>query len=45
MAIYSKEEAANLGDQVFGTSFLPHSLPKYQFPNKKPAQRGIPACS
>ena len=31
MAIYSKEDVANLGEQVFGTSFLPHPLPKYQF--------------
>jgi len=32
MAIYSKEEVSDLDDQVFGTSFLPHPLPKYKFP-------------
>jgi glutamate decarboxylase len=33
MAIYSKEEIfPNLDDQIFGTSFLPHPLPKYKFP-------------
>jgi glutamate decarboxylase len=32
MAIYSKEEVSNLDDQVFGTTFLPHPLPKYKFP-------------
>lgn len=32
MAVHSKEEIPNLDDQVFGTSFLPHPLPKYKFP-------------
>jgi glutamate decarboxylase len=33
MAIHSKEEILpNLKAKVFGTSFLPHPLPKYQFP-------------
>jgi len=35
MAIYSKEEVPNLDEQVFGTSFLPHPLPKYQFPEQE----------
>ena len=33
MAVYSKEEvASNLDDQVFGSNFLPHPLPRYKFP-------------
>jgi glutamate decarboxylase len=36
MAIHSKEEILpNLEDQVFGTSFLPHPLPKYKFPKQE----------
>jgi glutamate decarboxylase len=35
MAIYSKEEVQNLGDQVYGTNFLPHPLPKYKFPKQE----------
>src|ERR1700761_6781820 len=38
MAIHSKEEIfSNLDDQVYGTSFLPHPLPKYRFPNEETA--------
>jgi glutamate decarboxylase len=36
MAIYSKEEVP-IGEQVFGTSFLPHPLPKYKFPQQETA--------
>jgi glutamate decarboxylase len=33
MALHSKDEiSANLDDEVFGTSFLPHPLPKYRIP-------------
>src|SRR5215471_18928570 len=33
MSVHSKEEVLlNLDDEVFGTSFLPHPLPKYKFP-------------
>jgi glutamate decarboxylase len=36
MAIHSKEEIfPNLDDQIFGTSFLPHPLPKYKFPTQE----------
>ena len=36
MAIYSREEIfPNLDDQIFGNSFLPHSLPKYKFPKQE----------
>ena len=35
MAIHSKDEIPNLDDQVFGTSFLPHPLPKYKFPKQE----------
>jgi glutamate decarboxylase len=36
MAIHSKEEILpNLDDQVFGTTFLPHPLPKYKFPKQE----------
>jgi len=36
MAIYSKEEILpNLKAQVFGTSFLPHPMPKYKFPKQE----------
>lgn len=36
MAIHSKEEILpSLDDQVFGTSFLPHPLPKYRFPKQE----------
>ena len=35
MAIHSKEEIPDLDDQVFGTSFLPHPLPKYKFPKQE----------
>ena len=35
MAIHSKEEIPNLDEQVFGTSFLPHPLPKYKFPKQE----------
>jgi glutamate decarboxylase len=36
MAIYSKGEILpNLDDQIFGTSFLPHSVPKYKFPKQE----------
>ena len=37
MAIHSKEEVPNLKEQVFGTSFLPHPLPKYKFPQRETA--------
>lgn len=38
MAIHSKEEILpNLDDQVFGTSFLAHPLPKYKFPKQETA--------
>ena len=34
MAIHTKDEVLpNLDDQVFGSSFLTHPLPKYKFPN------------
>jgi hypothetical protein len=36
MAIYSKEEVP-IGEQVFGTSFLPHPLPKYKFSQQETA--------
>jgi glutamate decarboxylase len=33
MALHSKDEiSANLDDEIFGTSFLPHPLPKYRIP-------------
>lgn len=33
MALHSKDDiSANLDDKVFGTSFLPHPLPKYRIP-------------
>src|ERR1700728_4441798 len=33
MAIHSKEEIfSSLDDEVFGTGFLPHPLPKYKLP-------------
>ncbi len=32
MAIHSKEEIVNLDDEVFGSSFLSHPLPKFNFP-------------
>jgi glutamate decarboxylase len=33
MAIHSKDEVfPNLDEQIFGSSFLPHPLPKYKFP-------------
>jgi len=35
MAIHSKEEIPDLDDQVFGTSFLPHPLPKYRMPRQE----------
>jgi glutamate decarboxylase len=36
MAIHSKEEILpHLKAQVFGTSFLPHPLPKYKFPRQE----------
>jgi glutamate decarboxylase len=35
MAIHSKDDISNLDDQVFGTSFLPHPLPKYKFPRQE----------
>jgi len=36
MAIHSKEEIfPDLDDQIFGTSFLPHPLPKYRFPKEE----------
>ena len=36
MAIHSKEEIfPNIDDQVFGTAFLPHPLPKYKFPRRE----------
>jgi glutamate decarboxylase len=36
MALYRKEEVfPNLDEQVFGSSFLPHPLPKYRFPKKE----------
>ncbi len=35
MALHRKEEIfPNLDEQVFGSSFLPHPLPKYKFPKK-----------
>ena len=36
MSVHSKEEVLlNLEDEVFGTSFLPHPLPKYKFPQQE----------
>lgn len=36
MAVFSKEEvSSNLEDQVFGSSFLPHPLPRYKFPKEE----------
>ena len=36
MAIHSKQEIfPNLDDRIFGTSFLPHPLPKYKFPQQE----------
>jgi glutamate decarboxylase len=36
MAIHSKEEIfPKLEEKVFGTSFLPHPLPKYKFPRQE----------
>ena len=36
MAVYSKEEvSANLDEQLFGSSFLPHPLPRYKFPKEE----------
>ena len=35
MAIHSKEDIPDLDDQVFGTSFLPHPLPKYRMPRQE----------
>jgi glutamate decarboxylase len=36
MSIHSKDEVlANLDDQVYGSSFLTHSLPKYKFPKQE----------
>src|SRR3984957_13003527 len=36
MAIHSKQEIfPNLDDRIFGTSFLPHPLPKYKFPTQE----------
>src|ERR1700723_3143013 len=36
MAIHSKQEIfPNLDDRIFGTSFLPHPLPKYKFPKQE----------
>ncbi len=36
MAIHSKEEVfPNLDEQIFGSSFLPHPLPKYKFPQQE----------
>ena len=38
MAIHNKEEASpNLNEKIFGTSFLPHPLHKYQFPKEETA--------
>jgi glutamate decarboxylase len=42
VAVHSKQEIlADLDDQVFGTSFLQHPLPKYRFP----AQEVVPAAA
>ena len=36
MSIHSKEEVLpNLDDQVFGSSFFAHALPKYKFPRRE----------
>ncbi len=36
MALHSKDEIVdNLDDEIFGTSFLPHPLPKYQVPKQE----------
>ena len=35
MAVYSKEDSANLDAQVSGSSFLPHPLPRYKFPREE----------
>src|SRR5712692_3925554 len=36
MSVHSKEEVlSNIDDEVFGTSFLPHPLPKYKFPKQE----------
>jgi len=38
VAIHNKEEASpNLNEKIFGTSFLPHPLHKYQFPKEETA--------